>query len=290
MAVLEEYLTRQKYVVHTALTGTGNNADALSVMSTAGIRGIGDIKHYALTYQHSMLTSIQYVDTGSYTRISKTSWSNGTAMLIQTQARMYMVSRHYMEGTAMSMQEVRVIAPIKKECALAVHTQHGRYQVIQTGQLFCMEYIGAFTKYTLSKGDIIHIEDKEHCYNKCIQIGFKGYMQKDKHMPMQPTVHPADMKQFQQDKLRGDQTAAHKDRMIDDGHQRIHDQLEKDIRDSEDIIQEIRDNQDNHMDLGVHFGVTGIAISVLTILALLLICVRCGWKRCKATGDAQAGE
>jgi hypothetical protein len=88
---------------------------------------------------------------------------NGTAMLVQTQARMYMVSKHHMEGTAMSMQEVRIIAPIKRECALVVHSQHGRYQVIQTGQLFCMEYIGAFTKYTLNKGDIIHIKDKEHC-------------------------------------------------------------------------------------------------------------------------------
>jgi hypothetical protein len=72
MTVLEEYLTRQKYVVHTALTGTGNSADTFSVMSTVGIRGIVEIKHYALTYQHNTLTSIQYTDTGSYTSISKT--------------------------------------------------------------------------------------------------------------------------------------------------------------------------------------------------------------------------
>ncbi len=36
--------------------------------------------------------AIQYTDTGSYTRMSKTPWANGTATLVQTQARMYMVS------------------------------------------------------------------------------------------------------------------------------------------------------------------------------------------------------
>ncbi len=52
ITILEEYLTRQKYMVHTALTGTGNSVDLLSIMSMAGIRGIGEIKHFALTYQH----------------------------------------------------------------------------------------------------------------------------------------------------------------------------------------------------------------------------------------------
>jgi hypothetical protein len=70
-----------------------------------------------------------------------------------------------MEGMAMSMQEVRVIAPIKRECSLAVHTQNRRYQVIQAGHLFCMEHARRFTKFAVSKGNNMNIEDKEHCYN-----------------------------------------------------------------------------------------------------------------------------
>ncbi len=114
-------------------------------------------------------------------------------------------------------------------------------------------------------------------------------MREDRHMHAQPTVHPADMKQFQCDKYRRDQTAAHKDKRMDDGHQRIHDQMVQDIRDSKDIIQEIKDSQDSKIDLGVHFSVAGVVISVLKVLSLLLICVRFGWKKCKATGTTHGG-
>ena len=289
MAVLEEYLTRQKHAVYTALTGTADSTEALTIMSTLGIRGIGQVKHYAFMVDHDTLKSIMYTDTGSYTRVSKTHWANGTAMLMQTQSRMYILSKHYMHGTALSTQEARITAPIKEGCALIVHTQHGRYEVIQGGEIQCWELGVGFTKFALKKGEILHIEDQEHCSNDCMQVGHKGYMIKDKHMPRQPTVHPADMKQFQHDRYRGDQTVAHTDKMIDDGHQRIHDQLAQDIRDSEDIIQEIRDSQDNKTDFGVHFGVAGVVVSVLTVLSLLLICVRCGVKRCRASGGVQGG-
>jgi hypothetical protein len=116
-------------------------------------------------------------------------------------------------------------------------------------------------------------------------------MIEEKHMPIQPTVHPADMKQFKQDKLIGDQTAADKDKMMEGGHQLIHDKMAQDIRDSEDIIQEIRDSQAKDIDVGLHVGVAGVIVSVLTVLALLLICARCGWKRCKGSCDAaHAGD
>ncbi len=78
-----------------------------------------------------------------------------------------------------------------------------------------------------------------------IQIGHRGYMVEEKHLPTQPTVHPADMRQFKRDKRRGDQTVATKDRLVEGGHQLIHNEMAKDIRDSEDIIQEIRDKQNN---------------------------------------------
>jgi hypothetical protein len=79
--------------------------------------------------------------------------------------------------------------------------------------------------------------------------------------------------------------------MMEGGHQLIHDKMAQDIRDSEDIIQEIRDSQEKDIDIGLHVGVAGIVVSVLTVLALLLICVRCGWKRFRGSrGGARAGE
>jgi uncharacterized FlaG/YvyC family protein len=178
-----------------------------------------------------------------------------------------------MEGSALSMQEVRVVAPIKEECAFFIHIQHGRYQAIQGGTINCMEHSVAYARTTLEKGSTIHIDEKEHCVNTCIQIGSQGYMREDRYeyMHAQPTVHPADMKQFQHDKRSGDQTAPHKDKRMDDGHQRIHDQMVQDICDSEDIIQKIRDSQDSKIDFGMHFSIAGVIVSVLTVFSLLLI-------------------
>jgi hypothetical protein len=121
-----------------------------------------------------------------------------------------MVSKHYQPGMAVSMKEVRIVTPIKTGCALAIHTSVGRYEVVQEGILFCMSHLTGFSKLTLKKGDIMHADDREHCYNECIQLGHKGYMMEEKHMPTQPTVHPADKRQFKHDKLIGDQTAADK--------------------------------------------------------------------------------
>jgi hypothetical protein len=291
MAVIEDYLAKQRHALHIALTGTGDNTEAIAALGTLGIKGIGQLKHYALNYGHETLMEIAYIDTGRYTQTSKTMWSNGTAMIVQTQARMYMVSKHYQPGMAVSMREIRIVAPIKAGCALAIHTSEGRYEVIQEGILFCMSHLTGFTKLTLKKGDIMHADDREHCYNDCIQLGHKGYMMEEKHMPTQPTIHPADMRQFKHDKMKGDQTAADKDKMMEGGHQLIHDKMAQDIRDSEDIIQEIRDSQEKDIDIGLHVGVAGIVVSVLTVLALLLICVRCGWKRFRGSrGGARAGE
>jgi hypothetical protein len=128
MAVIEDYLAKQKHALHIALTGVGDNTEAMSVLGTLGIKGIGQLKHYALNYGQETLMEIAYIDTGRYTQTSKTLWANGTAMIVQTQARMYMVSKHYQPGMAVSMKEVRIVAPIKKGCALAIHTSEGRYR------------------------------------------------------------------------------------------------------------------------------------------------------------------
>ncbi len=45
------------------------------------------------------------------------------------------------------------------------------------------------------------------------------------------------MRQFKQDKLVGDQTAADKDKMMEGGHQLIHDKMAQDIRDSETLFK-----------------------------------------------------
>jgi hypothetical protein len=106
MAVIEDYLAKQKHALHIALTGTGDNTEAISALGTLGIKGIGQLKHYALNYGHETLMEIACIDTGRYTQTSKTLWSNGMAMIVKMQARMYIISKHYQPDKAVSMKEV----------------------------------------------------------------------------------------------------------------------------------------------------------------------------------------
>jgi hypothetical protein len=289
MAVIDEYLTKQNHALRTALAGISEEAEALSVISTTGLRGIGQLRHYSLNYEDHTLTEVMYTDTGIHTKVSKTHWSNGTALIIQTQARIYIVSKHFQPGTPLSMQDVRIIGPIKTDCALAIHTQHGRYDIIQSGTMQCWTHGISLAQISVDKGSILHRDDTDFCSNECIQLGFKGYMFEEKHMPTQPSIHPANMRQFIHDKMRGDQTTTYQMHKLENGHQMVHDQMAKDIRDSEDIIQEIRDEQDSSADVGLHAGVAGAVVSFLTVLSLLLICARCGWRRYKERGEAHGG-
>ncbi len=134
---MEEYLTKQNQALHIALTGTDDNTDALAALGTLGVRGIGQLRHYSLTYREDMLMEIAYTDTGRRTQTSRTLWANSTAMIIQTQVRMYTISKHFQPGMSMSMKEVRIMAPIKSDCALAIHTSEGRYEIMQEGSIFC---------------------------------------------------------------------------------------------------------------------------------------------------------
>ncbi len=118
--MLEEYLEKQRQTIDTALTGMASATTALTELGTLGMRGVRQLKHYALSIEQDTLIGVSYTDVGMYTMVSRSVWNN-RSMIMQTQSRMYMVSLHYMEGTALSMAETRIIAPIHAQYAIIVH-------------------------------------------------------------------------------------------------------------------------------------------------------------------------
>jgi hypothetical protein len=281
--VLEEYMDRQKQTIETALTGTASPTTALTIMGTLGLKGTGQVKHYELSVEQDMMVGTAYTDMGYYTTVSRSVWNNST-LIMQTQSRMYMVSLHYMEGTALSMSETRIIAPIHAQCAIMVHIQHGRYRIMQSGTMMCWAHGTGLGTVTLTAGNIVHLDERDFCSNECMQVGSKGFMREDRSIVTQPTVHPESMKQFQ-DSDKDDRTNNMQIMKLDNAHQIIHDMMTKDIKDNEDIIQEIRDSQNNeNIDWGFHMGTMGVAVSVITALSLLLVCVRCAWLRRNKAG------
>jgi len=281
--VLQEYMDKQRQTVETALTGTASPTTALTIMGALGLRGTGQLKHFELSVEQDMLVGTYYTDMGMYTTVSRSVWNNST-IIVQTQSRMYMVSLHYMEGTALSMAETRIIAPIHAQCAIMVHIQHGRYRVMQSGTMMCWAHGIGLGTVTLTVGNIVHLDERDHCSNECMQVGSKGFMREDRSIVTQPTVHPESMKQFQDMDSNDDRTNNMEILKVDNSHQIIHDMMAKDIKDNEDIIQELRDNQNRDIDWGFHMGTMGVVVSVITACSLLLICIRCAWVRRNRAG------
>ncbi len=118
---------------------------------------------------------------------------------------------------------------------------------MQAGSILCWVTAGLIM-VQVKKGDIMCMKDKENCYNECIQIGHRGYMVRKSTFPRNPQCTLP---------------VATKDRFVEGGHQLIHDQMAKDIWDSEDIIQEICDKQKNETEVSLHVGAAGVAVSIL---------------------------
>ena len=276
-------MDKQRQSVETALTSTASPTAALTILGSLGLRGTGQVKHFELNIEQDMMVGTTYTDMGRYSTVSRSLWNNST-VIMQTQSRMYMVSLHYTEGTALSMAETRIIAPIHSQCAIMVHVQQSRYRVMQGGNLMCWAHGTGLGTVTLTVGNMVHMDERDYCSNECMQIGSKGYNREDRSITTQPTVHPESMKQFQDTDINDDRTNSMQVIKTDNTHQIIHDMMTTDIKENEDIIREIRDNQNKNIDWGFHMGTMGVAVSVITACSLLLICVRCAWLRRNKAG------
>jgi hypothetical protein len=277
MMLLDEYMERLEAVVETAYAGAASVSESARIMASVGTKGHGTVKHHSLRLlnEHTFMATSFY-EVGKSTPVFRTQ-RNDTSVLMQTQTRTYLTSKHALPGAPLSMTDARVTGPITGDCALVVHTANGLYKVVQAGNITCYAYGNRKVNYTLKKGGALHLDARDQCLNDCIHIGFDAFRITYKELPTQPSVHPPSLELWsaEPDNLVSPQRAS------DSMHQVIHDHMQHDIREAQDMLSDM--NADNQQIGTSHvFGLTSIAISAGIAIVFCALIARCTIRRRKA--------
>jgi hypothetical protein len=284
MMLLDEYLDRLEAVIETAYAGSASVSESARIMATVGTKGHGTVKHHSLRIlnKHAILATSFY-EVGKNTKVFRTDRNDSTA-LVQTQTRTYLASQHALPGAPLSMMDARITGPITAECALIVHMANGLYKVAQAGNITCYTYGKGNQKvtYALKKGGSLHLDPRDSCLNDCLHVGFSAYRITYKDMPTQPSVHPPslDIWTAEPDNLVSPYRAS------DNTHQIIHDHMQHDIREAQDMLDDMNAEKEQVSTSHV-FGLTSIAISAGIILVFCALIARCTVRRRKDTNNAK---
>ena len=277
MEILTDYMASMQVAIDLAFGGEIGMSESARIMASAGVKGATKVRFYNIEHDHDNFYLKMYCDIGAYTTADKT-YRNDSTVLIQTRTRVYLVSEHYVDGTTLGMQEVRVVKAITPTCLTMVHTALNSYKVITAGNITCYRFGIGKRQYTLQKGSFFHLEDRDTCKNECIEVGFRGFNNKHKDLPAQPNIQPADLQHFYQEvdveKLPSPIT-------IDKSHQISHDMLAGDIRENEDMLTQIADEQAVGKIVN-YSGYVGAIFSVIIAIMIVAICIRVKCRRKKA--------
>lgn len=274
--ILSDYMTSMQMAIDLVFGGEIGMSEAAKIMAAAGVKGASKIRYHNIEHDHDNFYVKMYCDIGAYTTTDKTI-RNDTTVLIQTRTRVYLVSEHYIDGNTLGMQEVRVIKAITPTCMTMVHTALNSYKVITGGNITCFRFGVGKRQYTMQKGNFLHLEDRDTCRNECIEVGYRGFNNKHKDIPAQPNIQPADLQHFYQEM---DVERIPAPMNIDKAHQISHDMLAGDIRQNEDMLVQISEEQT--IGRAVNYsGYAGAALSLIVLALILAVCIRFKCQKCK---------
>ena len=274
MRILQEYMEKMRIAIELAFGGEIGMSESADVMADAQIKGSSRVKFLTIEHDADHFFVKMYFDVGTFTTVDK-SCKNDSTCLLQTTSRLYLVSEHFLDGTPISMAEVRVIRALSENCLTLVHLTLYSYKTIVSGNLTCYIFGKGKILYQLNRGDMLHIESRDFCRNECIEVGYKGYNNKKKNLPTQPTVQPAALQHFltdvDLDNVPSPMLAMEK------AHQVAHDMLNNDIRENEDLLEQLNAPQLDEpiSTVGKYVGFVGAALSLVIVIVALILCFKC---------------
>jgi hypothetical protein len=282
MRILQDYMDKMKLSVDLAYGGEIGMSDSADFMASVQIKGSTPVKFQCIEHDHDHFFVKMYFDTGSYTSADR-SMRNDTTSLLQTMSHLFLVSEHYLDGSPLSMAEVRVIGGITDDCLILVHITLYSYKVINSGNISCVMHGKGRVSFSMERGEMFHMEPRDYCRNKCVEVGYRGFSNKYKNLPSQPSVQPSALQHFFQDYDRDNVPAPAP--VLERAHQVAHDVLSADLRENEDLLTQLNAAQTEEpiSKIGSYMGYVGVLISAVITIVLVLLCIRCR-KKGKAGG------
>jgi len=200
--------------------------------------------------------------------------------------RLYIVSSHFLVGAALSIAEVRVIKSITPECLTMIHVNLYSYKIISSGNITCFRYGKGRQIFDMNKGDMLHLEGRDYCWNSCIEVGYRGYTNKYKNLPAQPASQPPVLQHFFYDVDPENIPSPMK--ALEKAHQISHDVLSFEIRENQDMLQQLdtAGQMDTVYQVSTYTGFFGAVLSLILGLIFIGMCVKC--QRQKASNKHQA--
>jgi hypothetical protein len=277
MLLLDDYMAKMTLAINIAFGGEVGMSASSELMAAIGIKGSTVVKFQHLDHDHDNFYCKMYFDVGSLSTADLTK-RNDSTIFLQTKTRLYIVSDQYIVGTPLSMAEVRVVKSITTGCAVLIHINLYSYRVVTSGNLTCFRHGQGRRVYELLSGDMLHLEGRDYCKNQCIEVGYRGYVNKHKNLPPQPSAQPAVLQHFFYDLDPENVPAPLK--ALERAHQVSHDVLSVEIRENEAMLQQIKDKEvDTVSQIGSYSGYVGAAVSILVVLVLIGMCIKCRKRR-----------
>ncbi len=272
--ILQEFAGTLQEAVYMALTGAASPGYAVVMLAEAGGRGTGEVRHLEMTEQDGMLMSVGSVEVGERTTATMVR-DNSTGVTVHTGSRMFLISEHGHTGgeVVLGLEDVRLKAPMEAGCALLVRVGRGRYEVIQGGELRCTRG-GSREAQVYEVGDIVRLTPRHDCSNRCVIIGSEGFRIVRKELGTLPSTHPSSI--GKEVSLTGEPHSGWKEEGFRT-HELAHNKLSRIIKDSKIAIRDMQADMDRDRDRLTHgwtWGVSGLSLSALTALMLVILCLR----------------
>ena len=278
MRILNEYMEKMKLAVDLAYGGSIGMSSSADLMAAVQIKGSSPIQYQGIEHDDDHFYVKMYFDVGTYTTVDR-NYRNDTTSLILTNSKTYIVSEHFLIGSPLSIAEVRVIGALGDNCLVIVHLTHYSYKAVNSGNITCVIYGKGKRTFQLKVGEMLHIEPRDYCRNSCVDVGYRGYVNKNKNLPPQPTVQPSALQHFFQEidtenvpspLLAGERA-----------HQVSHDMFNNDIRENEIMLEQLNAAQDDdtYVTVGSYMGYVGGGISVIVCCVICALCVKCKSKK-----------
>ena len=276
MEILKDYMHMMNVAINLAYGGEIGMSASAEIMAAIGVKGSSNVKFLMTEHDDNNFYCRMYFDIGTYTSTDRTFRNDSTAFL-QARNRLYIVSAHFLEGTPITMAEVRVIKSITDSCLIMVHTTLNTYRVVVGGNITCIRFGQSKTLLQMKAGEMLHLDGRDICRNECIEVGYKGYNRQHKELPPQPSIQPASLQHFFQEVDEEKMPAPMKSMEL--LHQVSHDILATDIRENEDMLMQLSQPRDDYVPYSAYSGYFGAALSVLLAIVFLAMCIKCHRRR-----------
>jgi len=270
-----------KGAIAASYRGESDTDRGSRVMTMIGVGGMVSLEHVSLEMEtEGLVLSISSYEVGDYESVQYSKKDNH--IRASTSGGSYVLSPDLPLGSRIGLDQIRAAGQGWDDCALLYKKGISNYRVFQNGTISCYDSKGKHWVAYVAVGQDYNIMRGVSCSNRCFLVGPKYSKAEARRLLASPAAHPAlappGWRELQGSPYHGDMKKEEQERS------NLHDQIMTDIRESQAMIESIRQDRDrteNGQDdtmWQLHMGWGAGLVGSLLVAAALFVSYRC-WRR-----------